>query len=205
MDSREPDLWLFQDRLVCWQSSAQRRQRKTWQWMRPPERVRIWRTEPPVSEDGLRKKGRQRDWEKSTREVDGKPRWSDVIKTRAFQGREISNFPLHTAILWSQLQLSWYWVLLRNWYNWNRTGKVQRSLAISASQISEIPHCLCKYKTKNNFVSLLVEVMGFVGFALKVEYFLSLHIPSIDFLKLLPAWKEHSLLSEISNLVINLL
>ena len=75
-----------------------------------------------------------------------------------------------------------------------RKGKFQRFLEADALQFRLMSSCLCQHKTKNNFVSSLVEL---------VEYFLSLH--SVHIFSQILSWllKEYSSLSETPDLVIN--
>lgn len=43
-------------------------------------------------------------WEKSTTEVEGKLRYSNIIKTKGVSRKTVSNFPLNSGSPWSQLQ-----------------------------------------------------------------------------------------------------
>ena len=86
-----------------------------------------------------------------------------------------------------------------------RKGKFQRFLEADALQFRLMSSCLCQHKTKNNFVSSLVELVEYFVSSLVelVEYFLSLH--SVHIFSQILSWllKEYSSLSETPDLVIN--
>lgn len=154
---------------------------KTWAWVRSPRdseknmkdrNADTWGcTGKEEAEKKLRRlrKTQLERWKKSQ----DRPRPS---RPRNFQESIISYFPLNSRILWSQLTVVMISGLAKRLI---RKGKVQRFLEVYNLQFRLMSNCLCQHKTKNNFVSSLVEL---------VEYFLSLHILSICFLKFFPGY-----------------